>query len=89
MLVLTAAIVFECTRLEWVLLLLCIGFVLTTELLNSAIETLFHGLEPRAKERGCRALDIAAGAVLMASLTAAAVGIMIFWPRVEWLMGWK
>src|SRR5437868_943986 len=36
---------------EWCLLLLCIGFVLTTELINSAIETLHRGLDAETRER--------------------------------------
>jgi diacylglycerol kinase len=77
-LVLTAAIVLRCNLVSWCLLLLCIGFVLTAELFNSAIETLFHGLDPRSKERCHRSLDIAAGAVLLASVTAAVVGGLVF-----------
>src|SRR5262249_8214319 len=43
-LVLAAAIVLKCGPLEWCLLLGCIGLVLTAELFNSALETLFRGL---------------------------------------------
>lgn len=87
-LVLAAAVVFQCSLLEWCLLLGCIGLVLTAELFNSAIETLFRGLEPRVKERCWQALDIAAGAVLLASLTAAGVGLCIFVPKMLKLFGW-
>ncbi len=88
-LVITAAVVFECSRTEWCLLLLCIGFVLVTELINSAIETLFQGLDSRSKDRAWRALDIAAGAVLLASMTAAVVGTVIFWQHAVILLGLK
>jgi diacylglycerol kinase len=73
-LVIAAATTLQCGVMEWAILLGCIGAVLTTELLNSALETLFHGLDDSTKERLTGALDIAAGAVLMASATAAAVG---------------
>lgn len=63
---------------EWCLLLGSIGFVFTAELFNSAIETLFHGLDDESKKRIHGCLDIAAGAVLMASLTAVAVGGIVF-----------
>src|SRR5207248_9036776 len=76
--VLLAAIAFRCNLLEWCVLLGCIGGVLTAELFNSAIETLVRGLEPGQRERAKATLDIAAGAVLMASLFAAAIGGMIF-----------
>jgi diacylglycerol kinase len=80
-LVLAAAIVLRCTVNQWGILILCIGLVLTAELFNSAIETLFRGLDESAKERCWPALDIAAGAVLLASLVAASVGTIIFVSR--------
>src|SRR5439155_13214582 len=66
--VILAACAFRCNLLEWCILLGCIGGVLTAELFNSAIETLIRGLEPAARDRTKGCLDIAAGAVLMASL---------------------
>jgi diacylglycerol kinase len=80
-LVVAAGFVLGCNALEWCVLLGCIGLVLTAELFNSAVETLFRGLDEPTKERVWPALDIAAGAVLVASLTAAAVGLAIFLPK--------
>jgi diacylglycerol kinase len=77
-LVIAAAFALECTWEQWGLLLLCIGFVLTAELFNSAIETLHRGLDAETRERTWKSLDIAAGAVLVASATAAVVGILVF-----------
>jgi diacylglycerol kinase len=77
-LVLAAAIVLRCERWEWCVLVACIGGVLTAELFNSAIETLFRGLEQEARDRVYGCLDIAAGAVLVAGLTAAGIGAVIF-----------
>lgn len=77
-LVVAIAGVLRCDWTEWCLLLGCIGFVFTAELFNSAIETLFHGLDAESKARIHGCLDIAAGAVLMASLTAVAVGSIVF-----------
>lgn len=86
-LVLAAAVVLRCSVIEWCILLLCIGMVLTAELFNSAIETLFRGLDEATRERSWKSLDIAAGAVLFASLVAAAVGIAIFSYRLAALLG--
>ena len=73
---------------EWCLLLGCIGLVLTAELFNSALETLFRGLDAATKERVWPALDIAAGAVLLASVTASVVGLLIFLPKLpSWPCG--
>ena len=77
-LALTAALVLECTLLEWCLVIGCIGLVITAELFNSTVETLFHGLDPESKARIHGCLDIAAGAVLIAGLTAAVIGILVF-----------
>lgn len=79
-LVLAAGAVLGCSLGQWCVLLGCIGFVLTAELFNSAIETLFRGLDEATRERAWPALDIAAGAVLLASLTASIVGgLVLFW----------
>jgi diacylglycerol kinase len=80
-LVIAAAAVLRCNLEQWCLLLGCIGMVLTAELFNSAIETLFRGLDEATKQRVWPCLDIAAGAVLMASITAAIVGIVVFGGR--------
>lgn len=77
-LTLTAALVLQCDLLEWCLVTGCIGLVITAELFNSTIETLFHGLDTETKGRIHGCLDIAAGAVLVAGLTAAVIGILVF-----------
>ena len=77
-LAITAAVALECNWIEWCLVVICIGGVFTAELFNSAIETLFHGLDEATKLRWNGCLQIAAGAVLMASLTALVVGTIIF-----------
>ena len=81
-LALAAALVLQCGLVEWCLVVGCVGLVLTAELLNSAIETLFHGLDPESKARNHACLDISAGAVLVAGLTAAVVGVLVFGQRI-------
>ena len=87
-LVIAAAFALGCSLEQWCLLLLCIGVVFTAELINSAIETLHRGLDEETRERNYQALDIAAGAVLMASITAAVVGLLIFGTRLLQLLNW-
>ena len=60
-LVVAAAAVLQCDLAEWCILVACIGGVLTAELFNSAIETLFRGLDYETRERAWPALDISAG----------------------------
>jgi diacylglycerol kinase len=80
-LVLAAAIVLRCDLVQWCLLLGCIGLVHITELLNNAIEALFRGLDEESMSKAAPCLDIAAGAVLMASITASLIGGLIFLSR--------
>ena len=80
-LVILAATVLGCSLVEWCLLVGCIGFVLVAELFNSAVETLFRGLDLETRERAWPALDIAAGAVLLSSLVAGIVGALVFVSR--------
>ncbi len=86
-LVLAAAIVLGCDRLEWCVLLGCIGLVMTAELFNSAIETLFRELDEETRSRGWPALDVAAGAVLFAAITASVVGTLVFAARLASFLG--
>ena len=65
----------------------CVGAVLTAELFNSALETLFHGLDAATKQRLTGVLDISAGAVLLASATAAAVGSLVLGYRLWMFLG--
>ena len=85
-LVIAAAFALGCSLEQWGLLLLCIGVVFTSELINSAIETLHRGLDEETRERTYTSLDIAAGAVLLASITAAVVGVLIFGTRLLQLL---
>lgn len=86
-LVIVAAVVLRCGLLEWCVLLGCVGLVLTAELFNSAIETLFKGLDDATKERVWPSLDIAAGAVLLASFISAVIGTVIFVRQLALLLG--
>jgi diacylglycerol kinase len=85
-LVSATAIVLRCDPLEWCLLLGCIGLVLTAELFNSAVETIYHGLDENTQPRVRHCLDIAAGAVLLASITAAVIGAIVFLPKLAALL---
>jgi len=77
-LVFAAAIAVGVSRLQLIALVLAIAFVLVAEMLNTAIEGVIDvtttSFDPNAK----LAKDIAAGAVLIASITALAVGYLVF-----------
>jgi diacylglycerol kinase len=84
--VVIAGVFLGCERIEWALLALSVGLVFTAELLNTALERLFHGLDEAARARISGCLDVAAGAVLAAALTAAVVGGIVFVPRLAALV---
>jgi diacylglycerol kinase (ATP) len=76
--VIAAAAALDVGRLELMALLLAIAFVLVAEMVNSAIEGAIDvsttSFDPNAK----LAKDVAAGAVLIASVTALGVGYLVF-----------
>jgi len=78
LIVLLAAVKYGVDRLELIALLLSITFVLIAEMINTAIEATVDvattSFDPMAK----LAKDIAAGAVLIASINAIGVGYLVF-----------
>lgn len=66
---------------EWLVLLLCFGFVLMAEAFNSAIEELADAVTLEHHPKIKRAKDIAAGAVLLSAMVSVVVGALIFFPR--------
>jgi diacylglycerol kinase len=74
------------SQLEGCLLALCITIVLSAEAFNTSLEHLARAITREQNEEIRRALDVAAGAVLIAAMGAALVGTLIFVNRlVDWL----
>ncbi|GAA4309158.1 diacylglycerol kinase family protein [Nibribacter koreensis] len=76
----------ELTTVEWALVCVAIGLVWMAELFNTAIEVVVNLVSPGPHPLAGKAKDIAAGAVLIASITAAAIGLLVFWPYLVQLM---
>lgn len=74
----------QLSMLEWGAVIFSIGLVLSVELINTAIEQLINALTTKYPElypvTGAPK-DLAAGASLIASIAALAVGVMIFVPK--------
>jgi diacylglycerol kinase (ATP) len=66
---------------EWALLALTIGFVLASEALNTAVEAALDRISADHHPLAKVAKDTAAGAVLIAALTALAVAAFLLLPR--------
>jgi len=76
----------EIGRTEWCLVLLCFAAVLSAEALNSAVERLTNLVSPGRRPEAGAVKDIAAGAVLVSAIMAAAVGGIIFLPKIAALL---
>lgn len=67
---------------EWMAVIICIGSVFMAEAFNSAIEAVCDMVSPGKHPLIARAKDMAAGAVLFMAIAAAAVGAIIFIPKI-------
>lgn len=80
--VISAAFFFNVSATEFAILLLACGLVVTTELLNTALEELCDKHTKEHDPHIAKIKDLAAAAVLVSSLFAALVGICILLPYV-------
>ncbi len=81
MLVIVAGFFFKITSHEWLWILLCIAMVIGLEMVNTAIETLANRLHPDRHPDIKIVKDVAAGAVLWASVISVVIGAVIFLPK--------
>lgn len=65
---------------DWVTIIILIGFVIAVELTNTSIEAVVDHFTEKTHPGAKLAKDISAGAVLVATATAAIVGVIIFTP---------
>lgn len=82
-LVVVLGVLFEVSRLEWALLFLSMGLVISAEYLNTALEWLTDMVSPAYHPLAGQVKDAAAAAVLVAAAAAALVGLIVFWPYFE------
>jgi diacylglycerol kinase (ATP) len=71
------------TRLEFVIISLAVILVISSEMLNSAVEVIVDLLSPEYSEKARVAKDIAAGAVLITAFGAAVLGYIILFPYLK------
>jgi diacylglycerol kinase (ATP) len=77
---------FDISRLEWLFVIVCIALVMGLEMMNSAVEALVDLVSPEYKRLAGKVKDIAAGAVLLAAVIAAIVGLVVFVPYLRGLL---
>ena len=70
------------STVEWALVVLAIGLVLLSEAFNTAIEIDIDLTSPEYHPYARDTKDVAAGAVLLASIISVIVGLVIFLPKI-------
>jgi diacylglycerol kinase len=67
---------------EWCLIILAIAIVWIAELLNTALEYLTDFVSPEYNDIAGKVKDIAASSALVAAAASAAIGLIIFIPKI-------
>jgi diacylglycerol kinase (ATP) len=84
------SVYFGLTRTEWCWIILAIISVWTAEALNTAFEFLTDVASPGIHPLAEKAKDVAAGAVLIAAIGSALIGLLVFGPHVLTLLkSWR
>ena len=78
---------FNITAFEWISIWLVVSLVLILEMINSVIERIMDFLSPDHHPIVGQIKDITAGAVLVAAITSAIIGAIIFLPKIMNLLG--
>ena len=74
-------IFFKLNGTEWILITIVIGFVLVSEIFNSAIERIADFVSPEHNQIVGITKDLCAAMVLVAALVSVIVGLIIFVPK--------
>lgn len=83
--VIIVSLILNISRNDWMVIIFLIGFVISVELTNTAIEAVVDEFTNNEHPGAKLAKDISAGAVLVAAITSAILGAIIFLP---YLMRW-
>jgi diacylglycerol kinase len=85
--VLTAAFIFPLSKIEWCLVIICVGIVVAAEAFNTAIEYLVDWISPDIHPAAKKIKDMGAAGVLLTSFSAVGVGLFIFLPKIIAFLG--
>ncbi|MBK9270738.1 MAG: diacylglycerol kinase family protein [Saprospiraceae bacterium] len=81
-LVIVASWYFELSKIEWCIVIFCIGLVWSAEIFNTAIEKLSDVVSQDYHPKIKVVKDLSAAAVFIASLTTLMVGSIIFYQKI-------
>jgi len=86
LLILILSFILRISQQDWITIIILIGFVITIELTNTAIEAVVDKFIDTTHPGAKLAKDISAGAVLAVAVTAATVGLIIYLPYLkQWI----
>ena len=85
--VLILSYVFRVNKIEFIIIIIVIGLVLVSEIINTAIERLVDLVSPKYNKLAGEVKDIAASSVLLMCIFSLVVGVIIFVPKIINLLG--
>ncbi|MEL6132935.1 MAG: diacylglycerol kinase family protein [Bacteroidota bacterium] len=74
------------SNMEWAIIAICMGIVLTAEAINTSIEFIVDLVSPDYHELAGKAKDLAAGAVLLSVIFCGIAWALIFLPKIWQLL---
>ena len=80
--VIIAGFCYQIEAKEWAILFVCMGTVISVEMLNTAIERLCDHVTPEIHPQIKIVKDMASAAVLIMALFASVTGLIVFWPYI-------
>ncbi len=80
--VICVGLLLKISLIEWLIIILIIGLVIATELINTSIEAIVDLTCPEVNPLAKVAKDTAAAAVMVFAITAIIIAIIIFIPKI-------
>jgi len=87
--VIVIGVALEIESIKWAMIVLTIGFVFVAELFNTVVEAAIDLVTEEYHPLAKTAKDVAAGAVLIAAVTAVIVGVLLLGPPLIARLGWR
>lgn len=77
-----AGIFLKISAIEWIVIVFAIGFVITLEIVNAAIENIVDFISPGRNDMIKKIKDLSAAGVLVSTITALIIGLIVFLPKI-------
>ncbi len=81
LMILALGLILNLNFTEWAIIALTMGFVIATEMLNTAMEAAMDFATTEFDPQVKIVKDVAAGAVLISAITAVIIGVLILGPK--------